>query len=133
MLANLTATELLAAFMGIYMVAAGIGLLTDRDNSYAKVIPEIRDNTALGYVVGVFVFVLGAVLIAVHNQWNRPLAIVVSLISWGALIEGVLMLAARRPFLDLVSRIPTSAKVMKSFGIGTVVLGIGLLIGALAL
>ena len=58
MLANFTITELLAVFMGIYMVAAGIGLLTDRDNSYAKMIHEIRDNTALGYVVGVFVFVL---------------------------------------------------------------------------
>ena len=64
-----------------------------------------------------FVFVLGAVLVAVHNQWNGPLAVIVSLISWGAFIEGVLMLAARRPFLDIVGRIPTSAKMMKAFGI----------------
>ena len=131
MFANVSTTQVLATFMGLYMVAAGIGLLTDRD-SYAKMIDEIRDNTALAYLIGVFVFALGAALVAIHNQWNSALEIFVSLISWGALIEGVLMLAVRRPFLRLVSKIPTTGAVMVPFGVGTVILGIGLIFGALA-
>jgi hypothetical protein len=112
------------------MVAAGIGLLTGR-GSYATLIDELRDNTALGYVTGAFVFALGAAMVAVHNLWTDPLAIVVSLVGWGALIEGVLMLAIRRPFLGLVKVVPFTPATMVPFGIAAIVLGAVLAIAGL--
>jgi hypothetical protein len=130
MIETLSTTQILAVFIGLYMVAAGIGLLTGR-GSYATVIDDLRDNTALGYVTSVFVFVLGAVMVAVHNLWTDPLAIVVSLVGWGALIEGVLMLAIRRPFLGLVKVVPFTPATMVPFGIAAIVLGAVLAIAGL--
>jgi hypothetical protein len=131
MIETLSVTQILAVFIGLYMVAAGIGFLTGR-GSYATLIDELRDNTALGYVTGAFVFALGAAMVAVHNLWTGPLAIVVSLVGWGALIEGILMLAIRRRFLGLVKVVPFTPATMVPYGITAIVLGVVLLYAGLA-
>jgi hypothetical protein len=131
MIETLSVTQILAVFLGLYMVAAGIGFLTGR-GSYATLIDELRDNTALGYVTGAFVFALGAAMVAVHNLWTGPLAIVVSLAGWGALIEGVLMLAIRRTFLGWVKVIPFTPATMVPYGIAAIVFGAVLLYAGLA-
>ena len=74
MIETLSTTQILAVFIGLYMVAAGIGLLTGR-GSYATMIEELRDNTAFGFLTGAFAFALGAAMVAVHNLWTGPLAI----------------------------------------------------------
>ncbi|MGI9404574.1 MAG: hypothetical protein ACR2OF_08735 [Hyphomicrobium sp.] len=131
MIDTLSITQILAVFIGLYMVAAGVGLLTDK-NAYATVIDDLRENQTLGYVTSVFVFVLGAAMVGIHNLWTGPLAVVVSLVSWGALIEGVLMLAIRRPFLGLVGVVPFTAATAVPFGVGVIVLGAVLLYAGLA-
>jgi len=131
MIETLSTTQILAVFIGLYMVAVGVGLLTGR-GSYATVIDDLRDNTALGYVTSVFVFVLGAAMVAVHNLWTDPLAIVVSLVGWGALIEGVLMLAIRRPFLSLVRVVPFTDATMVACGVAAILLGAVLFYAGLA-
>jgi uncharacterized membrane protein len=131
MIETLSVTQILAVFIGVYMVAAGIGLVTDRD-AYATLIDDMRENTALGYVTGAFVFFLGAAMVAVHNLWTSPLAVVVSLFSWGALIEGILMLAVRRQFLGLVNVVPFTGATTLPFGIAAIVLGLVLLYAGLA-
>ena len=131
MIETLSVTQILAIFLGLYMVAAGIGLITDRD-AYATLIDDLRENTALGYVTGAFVFVLGAAMVSVHNLWTGPLAVVVSVFSWGALIEGVLMLAVRRQFLGLVNVVPFTGATVLPFGIVAIVLGLVLLYAGLA-
>jgi len=131
MIETLSVTQILAVFIGLYMVAAGIGFLTGR-GSYATLIDELRDNTALGYVTGAFVFALGAAMVAVHNLWTGPLAIVVSLVGWGALIEGVLLLAIRRTFLGVVKVVPLTPATMVPCGIAAIVGGAVLLYAGLA-
>ena len=122
MVETLSVTQILAVFIGLYMVAAGVGLLTDK-NAYATVIDDLRENPTLGYVTSVLVFVLGAAIVSVHNLWTDPLAVAVSLVGWGALVEGVLMLAIRRPFLSLVGVIPFTAATVVPFGIAIIVFG----------
>jgi hypothetical protein len=131
MIETLSVTQILAVFLGLYVVAAGIGLLSD-PKAFATVIDDLRENTTLGYVTSVLVFVLGAVIVAVHNLWTDPLAVVVSIFGWGALIEGVLMLAIRRRFLGLVRVIPFTAATMVPFGIFIIVFGAVLLFAGLA-
>ena len=131
MIETLSTTQILAVFIGLYMVAVAIGLLTGR-GSYATMIDELRDNTAFGFLTGAFAFALGAAMVAVHNLWTGPLAIVVSLVGWAALIEGVLILAIRRRFLDLVKGLPLTGAAEVPFGIAIIVLGVVLLYAGLA-
>ena len=131
MIETLSVTQILAVSLGLYMVAAGIGLLTER-NSYATMIDELRENTALGFLTGAFVLALGAAMVAVHNLWTGPLAIVVSILAWWTLVKGVLRLAIRRPFLDLVNVVPFKSVNGVPLGIAVIVFGAVLLCAGLA-
>lgn len=131
MIETLSVTQILAVSLGLYMVAAAIGLLTER-NSYATMIDELRENTALGFLTGAFVLALGAAMVAVHNLWTGPLAIVVSILAWWTLVKGVLLLAIRRPFLDLVNVVPFKSVNRVPFGIAVIVFGAVLLYAGLA-
>jgi hypothetical protein len=99
---TLTVTQLLAVFVGLYLVAAGIGLLSERDSN-SKMLAEFQDNTALGFITGAFAFAVGAAMIAIHNLWTSPLAILVSVIAWWTLLKGVCLLAIRQRFLALAN------------------------------
>jgi len=124
-------TQTFALFIGLYMLAGGTGILVDHKN-YAGVIEEFRSSIAVTYLAGVMTFVLGAVIVAIHNLWTSPAAILVSLVGWAALVEGILLLAFRRPFLDLVSRFPMSARTMYPFGILAMAVGVWLVYSAVA-
>ena len=71
-------------------------------------------------------------IVALHNVWTDPLSIFVSLFGWGALIEGFIMLAFRRPFLRLVGVVPLTATTTVIFGVFAMLLGTVLLYGGLS-
>jgi hypothetical protein len=130
MIETLSVTQILAVFIGLYWVATGVGLLNSHKN-FATMIEEYRENTALGFLAGAFTFALGAAMVAVHNIWIGPLAIVVSLLAWSTLIKGALLLAFRRPYLDLMKGIAFTEATVTPYGIVIIVLGAILAIAGL--
>ena len=124
-------TELLATFLAVYFLAAGLGVLVER-RSLGNMIGELQDRAMLGYLAGLIAFITGAAIVSVHNQWDSFVAGLVSLIGWVALIEGVLMLAVRRRFLSLFAPMVKSEMVVTAMGIATSVGGLVLLIYLLA-
>ena len=131
MIETFSVTQILAVFIGLYWVAAGVGLLHSHKN-FATMIEEYRENTALGFLAGAFTFALGAAMVAVHNIWTGPLAIVVSLLAWLTLIKGALLLAFRRPYLDLMKGLSFTEATVTPYGIAIIVLGAILAIAGLA-
>ena len=97
MLEQLNTTEILAALIGLYFFAAGIGLLVER-NGISQLYQGLTDQPMLGYIAGILAFVVGGTIVAVHNQWDGLLQGFVSLVGWICLIEGALVLAFRRQF-----------------------------------
>lgn len=124
----LTLTDYLALMIGLYLLAAGAGLLFEGAN-YKAMLVEFKDNVALGYITAIMTFVIGVVLVKLHTDWSGWRAGLVSLFGWAALIEGVLMLAVREKFLSFFTRFDFSAALVRGFGIGCLVLG-ALLVGS---
>lgn len=131
MFTDIGTTELLARIYGLYMLAGGIGLLID-PKAYSGVMQEFRDNGALGYLAGIMAFLAGAVTLALHDSWDGWPAILITLIGWASLIEGLLMLAFRRGFFAAISWIPTEGMVLRVFGAGTGIFGLALLYAGFA-
>lgn len=129
MFADAGTTAVFAFFFGLYMVAGGLGLIID-PNLYARVPQELRENGFAGYIAAVVVFTIGAFTIALHNDWSGWLAVLVSLVGWAALIEGMLMLAVRRSFAAMVAKIPMTPVLLRSFGVFAIGFGILFLAGA---
>ena len=122
MLATMTITEVLALFIGLYCVAAGIGLATDW-KGFKTLLDELNDHCLAGFLTGVFTFTLGALIITLHNDWSNVLGFIVSLMGWGVLIEGLLILAFRRKFVSFFSGFPMTAKTMIPYGGFAIFLG----------
>lgn len=125
MLETYTLTQTLALLLGIYMAAAGIGLITDA-KSFAAIMDEFRSNIGLTYIAAVAAFALGGTMVAIHNLWGSPLEIIVTLVGWAALLEGVLMLAFRRPFFTLIGAMPLNEGFMKGYGVFVILLAVAL-------
>ena len=96
---QLSLSDYLALMIGLYLFAAGVGLFME-GAAYKEAIAAFKDNVAIGYLAAILAFASGVVLIRLHNDWEGWRAIVLSLVGWAALIEGVLMLAFRRQFIE---------------------------------
>jgi len=100
----LSLTDYLALMFGVYLLVCSVGLVLDRD-AYGEMIHTFRDNAALGYLAGVMAFVIGVVMVRLHNEWASGVACLVSALGWACLIEGGLILAFRRQFLNLFANL----------------------------
>jgi len=130
MIEGYSTTQVIAAMIGLYMLAGGVGMLTDH-NVWSRVIKEFAGSPALGYLAGILAFAIGAAIVAAHNRWDTALEIIVSVVGWAALVEGVLMLAVRRPFLGFFARLTLSEVMVRIFAGLTVLFGVVLLYAAL--
>lgn len=124
-------TETLAFFAGLYMLAAGIGLFVDPER-FGSIMEEFLASAALTYIAAMAALIFGAVIVSFHNVWTGPAAILVTLIGWGALVEGALLLAAPAWFLGLFAPLAANARLMRGFGALTVALGVFLIAASFA-
>lgn len=113
---SLSITHTLAALIGLYLLAAGIGLLRD-SSGVAAMFNTLRGNPLLGYFGAVMAFAIGGAIVAVHNDWSTWLSSIVSFFGWVALLEGVVMLIAREPFIEAVGQNATSDRFVKGMGV----------------
>ena len=126
MFSSLNLTEYLGFMFGLYLVAAGIGLLLERDD-YQVMLDEFYENPALGYISAVLVFALGVVVVRLHNDWSSFTAGFVSFIGWAMLVEGLLLLAVRRQFLEFFTRLQFSGTIVGLFGLVALIAGASLI------
>lgn len=120
-----TLTLSLATAMGVYMIAGGLSGLLSRER-WRGILDEFMARPGLTYMSGVFVFVLGVVIIMAHNVWTDPLAIVVSLIGWVAAIEGLVLIAWPGPLMKWAVSFVRPGAVF-AFAVFTIVFGVILL------
>ncbi|MEP3050771.1 MAG: DUF2065 domain-containing protein [Erythrobacter sp.] len=90
----------LAALIGAYMVAAGIGGVI-APKLWLSMFDDFRAHPGLTYLAAVLTFTIGAILVSLHHHWSDPLASLVSLFGWAALIEGLIALAAPQLLLRM--------------------------------
>ncbi len=123
-------TSSLAIAFGIYMLAAGAAGVLDRQRWHA-VLADLKAQPGLVYISGVFVFALGVALVLVHNDWSNWLAGLVSLIGWGAAIEGIVLILAPAPLLGFAEKLMLP-HILSAFIALALTLGALLLLGGLS-
>ena len=122
MFENLSLTESLSIFFGLYFLAAGLGMLLDRE-AIPAMFESMKENPAIGFTMGLLAFVAGALVISFHNEWNGILAPIISIFGWIAFLEGLLMLAFRQWFLNSFAFMVGSSKLIGFFSIFTILMG----------
>jgi hypothetical protein len=117
----------LLVLIGIYELTAGVAGLTGRIDWQAMTDEFVR-SPSLSFVTGFMVFAIGGVMIMNHHHWTDFLAIIVSLVGWIALVEGILMMLASKPLLIFFRPLIASQKAVSlfaaAFGIILILLGL---------
>ena len=117
----------LLVLIGLYELAAGIAGLTGRID-WREMTEEFVRSPSLSFVTGFMVFAIGGVMIMNHHHWTDPLAVVVSLIGWIALIEGIAMMIAAKPLLIFFRPLIGSQRAVSLFAalFGIILIALGL-------
>lgn len=117
--------DLLVAF-GLYCLAAGIGGVLAPERWIGML--DDLGRPAVSYIAGFAVFAIGVAIILAHNLWTDPLAVLVSLLGWGAAIEGLILIAWPAPLLAIARSFLGSTRLWAfvSVFIGAVLIAIGM-------
>ncbi|MBN2480075.1 MAG: hypothetical protein JXA94_07590 [Parachlamydiales bacterium] len=99
----------LGKIIGLYFIVTSIAYLVNPRHC-KKVLHDIIASNGLSALCGSIALILGFILILNHNIWNDFYQIVITLISWGILIFGLLIIF----FKDTMEKI--SKKLQKHHG-----------------
>lgn len=120
-----TLTGWLIIAIGLYSAAAGLGMAISTDR-FRRMFEEMENSAALNFVIGLLVFSIGVAIVLTHPTSARWPDIIVAIMGWGALAEGLLFLAVpqvmwaiARPFMKANTRL---------WGIFALVLGLALVV-----
>lgn len=117
----------LLMLIGAYQVAAGLAGLTGQI-SWPALIEEFERSPALTLVTGFLAFAIGGAILLAHCHWTDPLAIIVTLVGWIALIEGLAIMALPKPLLGFSRRLVGNQKLVSlvSLLVGAALILLGL-------
>ena len=82
---------LIAQIVAIIYLSLGIGLLINPDY-YHKAFQDFLENASHIFQGGVIAIVLGMLIVTNHNYWGMEWQVLITLIGWGALVKGSLLL-----------------------------------------
>jgi len=112
----------LAKIMGIYMLVLGLVLL--KKPSLQKVVNELSRDEGLRFVLGLFTFIMGIVLITVHNFWTGDWRVAITLVSWIIFLKGLASVwLEEKSYRNWVDKFSTKNMVTAS-GIITLIAGL---------
>jgi len=90
----------LAEIIGLYLIVIGIGGVA-HPQRWRSIMDDLNRLPGLVITLGFAVFAVGGTLVLVHSVWTDPLAIIVSLIGYVALVEGAMLLAVPGPLIRI--------------------------------
>lgn len=125
-------TLVLARILGGYMVITGVALLIHRDMA-KELIERLKIDSPLTFTMAILALVMGLVIVSIHNVWTGPVSIVISVIGWLAVIEGLGIMVLRQRYIALVAPLVRPAGAVVAWSVAAILLGLWLLWAGLGL
>ena len=86
-------TRTFARVLGPFMVMVP-GILVVRAPDMGPILTAFFQNEALVWIMGALLFFCGLLIIACHQYWSSPAAVMISLFGWFLALRGLILLAA---------------------------------------
>jgi hypothetical protein len=88
----MSSSKLIARLLGAILFVSGVGILLNGDG-YRATADEFLRGLGLIYMSGVMALLGGVAIVNLHNVWTRDWRLLVTLIGWFAVIDGILRVA----------------------------------------
>jgi uncharacterized protein YjeT (DUF2065 family) len=117
----------LAIAIGLYWIAAGIGLLTAPERMRAMV-DDLDRVPGLAIGLGAGLFAIGVAMLIAHHVLYDPLSVIVTVLAAILAAEGLMLIACPQPLLRLARPFLDQARL---WAIVSLVLGVLMLLAGL--
>lgn len=115
-----------AQILAIMYLAIGLGMLFSPTH-YLKMYQEMLKDAVAAYLGAFMAFIIGFLLVKYHNIWEYSWIVIITILGWGALIKGVLLFVAPKPFVNIFR--PWFKTKTAFTWMGFIVLVLGLVLG----
>lgn len=118
----MTTTTFLAQLMGPIYLTVGVGFLLNQ-KFYSKVTKDFEKHDGLTYLSGIFVLLIGLLLVLSHTVWEFNAAGVITFIGYMATLKGLAILLAPKLFYQRLHFVLKSKNLITTAGIIALLLG----------
>jgi hypothetical protein len=118
-------TRLMARIVGPFLLVLGASVALRMQTLPALLLAFVEDAPLL-FVAGFVTLAIGLVMVAAHNWWNTPAAIVISILGWLTTVRGAVLLLAPDVVTTLAGNAMQSPSPAIGIGAGAVMALIGL-------
>lgn len=113
----------LARLMGIYLLVVGFSVII-KHRALRKAVFNLVGKMLLLQVTGMFILILGLLLVLSHNIWDGSWRVLITLLSWGVLIKALLILLLPHSWLVKVMSLYSKKICYVLGGIASIVIGV---------
>lgn len=111
----------MAKIIALIYIPIGIAMLIGQIKA-KEMFASYEKSPLLALFVGIFAVIAGTFIISYHNVWVKSWEVLITILGWIAVIEGVLFIAFPKPMLKAAKRISKNEKLW-----GFIALAIGLI------
>lgn len=109
-----------AKVIALIYIPLGFAMLIGQLNG-KNLVDSFKRSPGLSLTTGYVAVIVGVALVTYHNIWVKDWTVLVTIIGWIALIEGVLLLALPKTMFAMAKRMSKNEKL---WGIITIILGL---------
>lgn len=97
-----TTTRMFSRVIGPFLVISCVTAVA-RASEMQELLAQFEANSLWTWVAGSFALMLGLIVVASHQYWGDPAAIIVSALGWLVVLRGVLLLAFPTVFVSIAN------------------------------
>ena len=113
----------LAQVLGIYFLVMGIAILV-RGRTLQKSIKDFLGNLSIKFFAGIFILILGIMMVVSHNIWGgEGWQTVITILAWLTFLKGIFYLFAGDKVFDSLVGMTNKMGVFAIGGIVSIILG----------
>ena len=95
-------TRMFARVLGPYLVIVTITAVV-RASQMRSLATEFGASPVWAFVTGAFILLSGLIVVALHQYWRSPAAIIVSVLGWMTTAKGLSLLAIPQTYISTVN------------------------------
>jgi len=95
--------EIVMKIVGWYLIITSVVVIV-RFNYIKKIVAEMKSGDKLMlFMFGAYELILGLLIVTSYNVWEWSPKLIITIIGWGALIEGIAFMALPKRYAKFVS------------------------------
>lgn len=118
-LTTLVFARVFGPYLGIAALTAAL-----RGEQTQALLSDFSANPLWSWVLGAFVLLIGLAVVALHNSWANPPAVIISALGWLIVVRGALLMAFPEAFVSAADAVLGAGPAWRIGFVGLALLGL---------